>query len=621
MNKQFTFLLLIIAMFILFFLSCSNDSESNTTPESTITNSTSTTIPFVSVNNRLLITEVGGLYYSNSSAWIEVFNDSNSEVDLSNYQIRTNGRDRVSPYTQRGVQIFDIPSIKLYPGAYALIRGKLNDDLLNGDRIVYILNENIIIPTWFASGFVELLKNSETVDFVRFGSNSISPLTEQGWSGSSTTDLSTDYAKSIARLLEINNGYIDTNTKDDWTSRDFATPGGPNDITSFEDLDGDGIPDCAEVEGGTFAGLPLYEWGARVNQKDIFIHIDYMDSTDPGIIPQKAALDKLVEVFGKKGFWIHFDVGDLFGTGLYYYNLDNNSHRVPYNKSVTLGDEYGKANLYNYKNSFMALQKRQIFHYLLMGSSQNLDGSAGSSGYAEIDGNDILITLGNWELTTEETANYTASQNRNRLINYQAATIMHELGHNLGLEHGGDEKLNYKPNYLSIMNYMYQLDGLPKIGSEKEGDRYYWYRYADIDEYSSSSLFKKYISRKSELENSPFTSTFILDYSNGLSGNINEGSIDENIGLCRTGSNKIDFNGNGTNIESGYSYNLNPSEGSIISVFNDYDDWSNLNLFFMREWSGDTSGARADDYLNIFPDKIGDDRQRLHKETNSKPRD
>lgn len=35
----------------------------------------------------------------------------------------------------------------------------------------------------------------------------------------------------------------------------------------------------------------------------------------------------------------------------------------------------------------------------------------------------------------------------------QAAIFMHELGHCLGLEHGGDDDINGKPNYPSIMNY------------------------------------------------------------------------------------------------------------------------------------------------------------------------
>ena len=44
----------------------------------------------------------------------------------------------------------------------------------------------------------------------------------------------------------------------------------------------------------------------------------------------------------------------------------------------------------------------------------------------------------------------------------QAGTFMHELGHNLGLRHGGGDDVNYKPNFLSIMNYFFQMNGLYK---------------------------------------------------------------------------------------------------------------------------------------------------------------
>ena len=41
-----------------------------------------------------------------------------------------------------------------------------------------------------------------------------------------------------------------------------------------------------------------------------------------------------------------------------------------------------------------------------------------------------------------------------------AATFMHELGHTLGLRHGGCDDINNKPNYFSIMNYMFPI-GIP----------------------------------------------------------------------------------------------------------------------------------------------------------------
>ena len=38
----------------------------------------------------------------------------------------------------------------------------------------------------------------------------------------------------------------------------------------------------------------------------------------------------------------------------------------------------------------------------------------------------------------------------------QKGTLMHEFGHTLGIGHGEDHT-NYKPNYLSVMNYHFQF--------------------------------------------------------------------------------------------------------------------------------------------------------------------
>ena len=46
---------------------------------------------------------------------------------------------------------------------------------------------------------------------------------------------------------------------------------------------------------------------------------------------------------------------------------------------------------------------------------------------------------------------------------YVGGTFMHELGHNLGLRHGGLDELRYKPNLLSVMNYAFQTEGLRRF--------------------------------------------------------------------------------------------------------------------------------------------------------------
>ena len=40
---------------------------------------------------------------------------------------------------------------------------------------------------------------------------------------------------------------------------------------------------------------------------------------------------------------------------------------------------------------------------------------------------------------------------------------MHELSHNFGLTHSGNpyDAITQKPNHLSVMNYLFQLSGLP----------------------------------------------------------------------------------------------------------------------------------------------------------------
>ncbi|MBI4547121.1 MAG: T9SS type A sorting domain-containing protein [Ignavibacteriae bacterium] len=48
----------------------------------------------------------------------------------------------------------------------------------------------------------------------------------------------------------------------------------------------------------------------------------------------------------------------------------------------------------------------------------------------------------------------------------QAGTFMHELGHTLGLRHGGSDDKNYKPNYYSVMSYVWQA---PQIAQQFGG--------------------------------------------------------------------------------------------------------------------------------------------------------
>ncbi len=518
----------------------------------------------------LRISEVGSCYFSNSACWFELYNAGTATEELSYYQLRAPSSLREAPYTLEGDHAFALPSAALAPGAYLVVQAQSTEALADGQGLVHVA-DGTTLPWWADQGFLELTTAGQSVDFVRFGANASSPSSAGAWAGMSVLGLPSDadaYGYAIARDVS----QTDRDSVADWTVRAFATPGGPNDVTSDADVDLDGVPDSAEVFGGRFAGIDLYAMGARVGPRDVFVEIDRMESSDPGVSPRREALDKVVAAFAKHGIAVHFDVGSLFSAGFdpASYNLGGGDV-VAYAEKVGFAPvPQGVADLYDYKAQHMAAARRSLFYYELFASSQdNPDPTQRSVGIGERPGNDTIITLGGIGLGT------VTSAAKNMLINYQAATVMHELGHNLGLRHGGGDDVNYKPNYVSVMNYLYSPVGLPTIGWS-EGDRYDLYRHCSL-----LGVF--------QLTNAPTAdpSKFLIDYSDGLSGDLSESNVVESEGLGRTASKSVDYNCNGRT-DSPYARDLN-GDGEK-DVFTDHDDWGSLNLVFRRSYSGDENG-------------------------------
>ena len=75
-----------------------------------------------------------------------------------------------------------------------------------------------------------------------------------------------------------------------------------------------------------------------------------------------------------------------------------------------------------------------------------------ASGIADFPGGDALVSLGQWG------HGFVGSDF------VRASTTLHEMGHTMHLSHGGDPallgQLNCKPNYFSVMNYLFQHGGL-----------------------------------------------------------------------------------------------------------------------------------------------------------------
>jgi hypothetical protein len=235
---------------------------------------------------------------------------------------------------------------------------------------------------------------------------------------------------------------------------------------------------------------------------------------------------------------------------------------------------------------------------MLFGSSQIDTGESNSSGRAEFFGNDLLISLGGWGLKD------VVGLQQNVLINYQAGTVMHELGHNLGLDHGGNEETNDKPNYWSVMNYLYQLRGLDP--DARSGSAYLRWRNSKGDKTPSIC----------DLSAGPCgsPSQFVISFSDGSSKDLDESRLveKENIGRGSNPGAYADWNMDASLTDVAQSRDLNGDDKT--TVLKDYNDWANLVLAFSSRFDGqdgstdDQANATALP-LNTRLDPLSDDRQ------------
>jgi hypothetical protein len=517
----------------------------------------------------LRISEIGACPYSNSACWLELVNMGPSPENLAFYTLRTSA---ISPLAFTPARTFALPSIAVPPHGTVVLQAKTAGAMADGQGI-YHIGDGDVVPWWSVDGFVELLtQTGATADFVRFGANAVEPMTGGVWAGGASPALPRGTGAYGRSLQGPSSASGVLRHAEDFALRAFATYAGDNDVVNDIDADDDGIPDSAEIPGGTFGGLNLYAMGARTGQRDVFVEIDHMAGADAATLPRKDALDKVVAAFARQHIALHFDVGSLFSASFDpgNYNLGG-GNEVPFSPSVGLSPtDSAITDLYDLKAAQMAGARRMVFYYQLFAWSQQKDGSGGSSGVGEMPGNDSIITLGGFGLTTNNAVQ------RNLVTNYQAASIMHELGHNFGLRHGGSDSINRKPNYVSVMNYLYSPLGLPTIGYA-EGDRYDFYKRCTLISVT-------------QLTNAPSgaTGNFILDYSGGSSASLDESALLERAGLGRASSSPVDYDCDRQIDGAAYSRDLN-ADGAL-DLLEDSNDWGMLDFVFRRYPSGAENG-------------------------------
>lgn len=245
-----------------------------------------------------------------------------------------------------------------------------------------------------------------------------------------------------------------------------------------QDADADGILDTTETS-----------IGSNRLRKDVFVECDYMqidfnadgDGLDRGEHSHRMStttVQRLIQVFAsapitnpglgcqggpKNGLACSSSANcDNFPctlTGITLHLEQNQA--LPDQRFLDFTNRKGGKNFFDFKALFFNFVRAPYYRYCILAHNASEElGSA--SGMAETGGNDFFVTLSGWSGETGLPVGK---------VNEQIGTFMHELGHTLGLDHGGGSLLpadarieNYKPNYLSVMNYAFQVSGIRTVG-------------------------------------------------------------------------------------------------------------------------------------------------------------
>jgi len=415
----------------------------------------------------------------------------------------------------------------------------------------------------------------------------------------------------------------------------------------------------------------------KVGHKDIFVEIDYMLNHHP----DDTAIRDVIKAFGNAPITPQNTASDDFnrlGGITLHVVLDEQLQRV---NPIWAWQDNGGIDDLNYVNDFKSINERHfglfnnpanignpsderapcpptsscdpnlirgdlplllkhyVYHYALyavtwIGSPVVNCGPSGTpSGTSETLGNDIIVSLG---------CNFGPSDPLGGTVgtkNQQAGTLMHELGHNLNLGHGGpvlssfgssNYNTNCKPNELSVMSYSRQV---PATVSDS-----IWESYHFLD-YSSSAV--KTIANSDPKEGTPpppsppgppNDNTPRLVEPDGLATGRPNVIVygtpylvpPTRTATLPTGSGGIDWNGSSGIIGTVYQDVNNFGIANCVEsvgaspdgqIHKSMDEWNNLQYYFLNDGDG-RDGLTVPSQLTPETELTGDMVQKLTKQAN-----
>lgn len=293
-----------------------------------------------------------------------------------------------------------------------------------------------------------------------------------------------------------------------------------------EDTDGDGLLDGDEVLG-TVRGLDLPAMGVNPRRKDLLVEMDWTDEASD--CPQHSHRPTTEVIERVRAFYAAAPVSNPDGsTGIHFIAdvgqggpfTGGNFIAIPGGVTSNLGEPYRA-----WKATNFATNRQGYFRYQLHGHRTSTNPAEDQGGVAAGSGDDSIVTM------------HCDRSARNTFI-----VTVHELGHNLGLGHGGADDQHGKPNYNSVMNARY-IDGL------------------DVDCDTFADVTADHVA-----------------YSDGSRNTLDPEAVDEALGVCkpdRPQHKPIDWNCNGV-IDPGTV--VDPLLRGFGTVVSDHDDYAALRI-------------------------------------------